>query len=52
VSYFQGPKYQIALVLKVAGSDRKMHVFSTDDFKPPPDPGEWRFPGNPAQPQK
>ena len=52
VSYFQGPKYQIALVLKVAGSDRKMHVFSTDDFKPPPDPGEWRFPANSAQPQK
>jgi hypothetical protein len=44
VSYFQGPKYQIALVLKVAGPGQQMRLFSTDEFKPPPDPGEWRFP--------
>lgn len=44
VSYFQGPKFQIALVLRVAGPGQQMHVFSTDEFKPPPDPGEWRLP--------
>ena len=44
VSYFQGPKFQIALVLKVAGPGQEQHVFSTDEFKPPPDAGEWRVP--------
>jgi hypothetical protein len=44
VSYFQGPKWAIALVLKVAGPKQALRVFSTDEFKPPPDPGEWRFP--------
>jgi hypothetical protein len=48
VSYFQGPKYQIALVLKVAGAGREPRVFSTDEFKPPPDPGQWRFPDKTA----
>jgi len=47
VSYFQGPKWQVALVLKVAGAGRELHVFSTDEFKPPPDPGQWRFPPQP-----
>jgi PA14 domain len=44
VSYFQGPKFQVALVLKVAGLGQDLRVFSTDEFKPPPDPGQWRFP--------
>ncbi|MGA2878444.1 MAG: PA14 domain-containing protein [Bryobacteraceae bacterium] len=52
VSYFQGPKYQIALVLKVAGPGQEPRVFSTDEFKPPPDPGQWRFPSTTASPQK
>ena len=43
VSYFQGPKFLIALVLKVAGPGQQSRVFSTDEFKPPPDPGQWRF---------
>jgi hypothetical protein len=43
VSYFQGPKWQVALVLKVAGVGQELRVFSTDEFKPPPDPGQWRF---------
>jgi hypothetical protein len=42
VSYFQGPRYALALVLKVAGPGEALRVFSTDEFKPPPDPGEWR----------
>lgn len=52
VSYFQGPKFQIALVLKVSGAGQQMRVFSTDEFKPPPDPGQWRFPAKPGAPQK
>jgi hypothetical protein len=50
VSYFQGPKWQVALVLKVAGAGRELRVFSTDEFKPPPDPGQWRFPQAPPRP--
>ncbi len=44
VSYFQGPRWAIALVLKVSGPGEALRVFSTDEFKPPPDPGEWRIP--------
>jgi hypothetical protein len=50
LSYFQGPRFQIALVLKVAGPGQKSRVFSTDEFKPPPDPGQWRFPEKTATP--
>jgi len=52
VSYFQGPKFQIALLLKVAGPGQELRVFSTDEFKPPPDPGQWRFPEKIGAPQK
>ena len=52
VSYFQGPKFLIALVLKVAGAGQQWRVFSTDEFKPPPDPGQWRFPPKPGTPLK
>jgi hypothetical protein len=52
VSYFQGPKFQIALVLKVGGPGQELRVFSTDEFKPPPDPGEWRLPEKANVPQK
>jgi len=44
VSYFQGPRFQVALQLKVAGPGETLHIFSTDEFKPPADPGEWRLP--------
>jgi hypothetical protein len=44
VSYFQGPKFLVALVLKIAGPGQELRVFSTDEFKPPPDPGEWKIP--------
>jgi PA14 domain len=47
VSYFQGPKFQVALVLRVAGPGQQLRVFSTDEFKPPPDPEHWRFPVTP-----
>jgi hypothetical protein len=41
VSYFQGPRYQVALVLKVAGPGEQLRIFSTEEFKPPPNPENW-----------
>ena len=41
VSYFQGPRFQVALVLKVAPPGEQLRVFSTDEFKPPPHPENW-----------
>jgi hypothetical protein len=43
VSYFQGPRFQVALVLKVAGPGELLRVFSTDEFKPPPNPEDWKY---------
>ena len=43
VSYFQGPGDQVALVLRVAGPGEGWRVFSTDEFKPPPDPATWMY---------
>jgi len=44
VSYFQGPRYMVALVLKVAGpQDEDFRIFSTDEFKPPPHPEDWKY---------
>jgi hypothetical protein len=44
VPYFQGLKYRVALVLKVAPPGEKFRVFSTEEFKPPADPETWAFP--------
>jgi hypothetical protein len=44
VSYFQGPGGGIALVLRVAGPGEEWRVFSTDEFKPPPNPATWVYP--------
>ncbi len=35
ISYFQGPRFQVALVLRVALQEEPPRVFSTDEFKPP-----------------
>jgi hypothetical protein len=43
VSYFQGRRYQVALVLRVAGPGEQFRVFSTDEFKPPSDPATWTY---------
>jgi hypothetical protein len=45
VSYFQGPRDQVALVLRVAGPGEEWHVFSTEEFKPPVDPTTWMYRG-------
>jgi len=48
VSYFQGPGRVLALILGVAGpGDKQVHVFSTNDYKPPTNPADWKF-GSPA----
>jgi len=44
VSYFQGPRLQVALVLRVQGPDLPLRVFSTDEFKPPQHPEVWLDP--------
>lgn len=49
VSYFQGPRDQVALVLRVAGPGEEWRVFSTDEFKPPPDPATWTYPKDQVQ---
>ena len=41
VSYFQGPRFQVALVLQVAPPGEGLRVFSTDEFKPPLHPEHW-----------
>jgi hypothetical protein len=38
LSYFQGPRFHVSLILGVQGpGDREFHVFHTDDFRPPAD---------------
>jgi hypothetical protein len=44
VQYFQGPRLQVALVLEIAGGGEELRVFSTDEFKPPANPEDWKFP--------
>jgi hypothetical protein len=44
VSYFQGPRFEVALVLLIAGPGEDFRVFSTDEFKPPANPDDWTFP--------
>jgi hypothetical protein len=44
VSYMQGPRDGVALTLEVAGpGDGEPRIFSTEEFKPPGNPEEWRF---------
>ncbi|HVO98785.1 MAG TPA: PA14 domain-containing protein [Bryobacteraceae bacterium] len=38
VSYYQGPRYHVALVLKVAPPGEPMRIFNTNELKPPPEP--------------
>jgi PA14 domain len=36
VSYFQGPRFHVALVLKMAAPGEELRIFNTDEMKPPP----------------
>ncbi len=41
VSYFQGPRFTVALVLAIAPPGSHWRIFNIDDFLPPKDPSEW-----------
>jgi len=43
VPYFQGPRETVALMLEVAGPGEQARIFSTDEFKPPVNPEDWKF---------
>ena len=43
VSYFQGPRYNIALVLRVAELGEEWRIFSTEEFHPPTNPEDWKW---------
>jgi len=44
VSYFQGPRDCLSLVLAIAGPDHEWQVFNTMELKPPANPEDWHFP--------
>lgn len=41
VSYYQGPRFTVALVLAIGPPGERWRIFNTDDFPPPLDPKEW-----------
>jgi hypothetical protein len=43
VPYFQGPAITVALMLEIAGPGEQPRIFSTEEFKPPANPEDWRF---------
>jgi Tfp pilus assembly protein PilF len=43
VSYFQGPRLAIALVVEVKPPNGPFRVFNTDEFRPPANPAEWKY---------
>jgi hypothetical protein len=43
VSYYQGPRYYVALVLHVKPPKQKWRLFDTNDFKPPSNPADWKY---------
>jgi hypothetical protein len=44
VLYFQGPRLQVALMLQIAAPHEELKIFSTDEYKPPANPEDWKFP--------
>jgi len=43
LSYFQGPRTHLALMLGVARQGEEWKIFSTNDFQPPRDPADWKY---------
>lgn len=41
VSYFQGPRFTVALVLAIGPPGERWRIFNTDEFVPPKDSAEW-----------
>jgi hypothetical protein len=44
VSYFQGPRFYVALRLYVRPPKGKWQIFDTSNFKPPANPAHWKYP--------
>ena len=47
ISYFQGPKVFLALILAVARPGENFRIFSTNEFRPPRNPADWKY-GDPT----
>lgn len=47
VSYFQGPRDIVSLILAVARPGEDWRLFSTDEFRPPRNPADWKY-GDPS----
>ncbi len=43
VSYFQGPRFHVALMLGIAGPGQDFRTFTTEEFRPPRNPDDWKF---------
>ncbi len=43
IAYFQGPRAHLALILGVARPGEDWRVFSTNEFRPPRDPADWKY---------
>jgi hypothetical protein len=41
VSYYQGPRHTVALVLAIGPPGARWRIFNVDEFLPPKDPSEW-----------
>ena len=52
LAYFQGPRFEVALILSVARPGESFRIFNMDEFIPPPNPDDWKYgkPENPARP--
>jgi hypothetical protein len=44
LSYFQGPRFELSLMLGIAGpGDKDFRAFNTNEFKPPANPEDWKY---------
>jgi hypothetical protein len=43
ISYFQGPRDYVALILAVARPGEDFRIFSTNEFSPPRNPADWKY---------
>ncbi len=43
ISYFQGPRADVGLILAVARPGEDWRIFSTNEFRPPRNPADWKY---------
>jgi hypothetical protein len=43
ISYYQGPGGAVALILAVARPGQDWRIFSTNEFRPPRNPADWKY---------